>query len=98
MRLSRLVSCGVFLLSGCESLGGIFHATNIPAFLVRLRRNPSLTAALSEPRPRRFVGVIYAPATERQSHYFDTSPGRQYDAVIHIDRTTAVEPVTTLAR
>ncbi len=77
-----------------ESLAGVFHATNVPAFLIRLRGNTALTAALSPSRPQRFVGVIYAPATERQSHYFETSPGKPYDAIIHIDRTTAVEPVT----
>jgi erythromycin esterase-like protein len=35
--------------------------------------------------------VIYAPRTERQSHYFTARIADQFDAVIHVDRTTAVE-------
>jgi hypothetical protein len=37
--------------------------------------------------------VIYLPATERQSHYYHVRPGDQFDAIIHIDRTTALEPL-----
>ncbi|MEV2226900.1 erythromycin esterase family protein, partial [Nocardia vinacea] len=33
------------------------------------------------------------PGTERQSHYFHTRPAEQFDALIHIDRTTALEPL-----
>ena len=80
------------------SLAGVFHETGVPQFLVRLRGNAALIAALSPRRPQRFVGVVYAPATERQSHYFETSPGRQYDAIIHIDRTDAVDPVVVATR
>ena len=77
-----------------ESFASLFHATGIAAFVLRLRGNAPLTEALGAPRLQRFVGVIYAPATERQSHYFETRLAQQYDAVIHIDRTTAVEPVS----
>ena len=37
--------------------------------------------------------MIYRPDTERQSHYFYTRLAQQYDAVIHIDDTSAVEPL-----
>jgi hypothetical protein len=37
--------------------------------------------------------VIYRPATERASHYFAASAPRQFDALVHIDRTRAVEPL-----
>jgi hypothetical protein len=37
--------------------------------------------------------VVYRPETERLSHYFEAELGRQFDAVIHIDETTAVEPL-----
>ena len=37
--------------------------------------------------------MIYLPATERQSHYYHVRPGEQYDAIIHIDRTRALEPL-----
>lgn len=60
------------------------------------RSNATMIAALSQRRPLRCIGVIYSPATERQSHYFE-SPGRQYDAIIHMDPTTAVELVVSAA-
>jgi hypothetical protein len=37
--------------------------------------------------------VIYRPETERQSHYFVARLVDQFDAVIHLDRTHAVEPL-----
>jgi hypothetical protein len=37
--------------------------------------------------------VIYRPESERVSHYFRASLSQQFDAVIHIDRTSALEPL-----
>jgi hypothetical protein len=37
--------------------------------------------------------VIYLPQTERQSHYFHVRPSDQFDAMIHIDSTRALEPL-----
>ena len=37
-------------------------------------------------------GHLPAP-TERQSHYFQARPADQFDAIIHIDRTRALEPI-----
>ena len=45
------------------------------------------------PRLQRAIGVIYRPETERLSHYFHATLPRQFDAVIHIDHTRAVEPL-----
>ena len=41
----------------------------------------------------RAIGVIYLPQTERQSHYFHVRPSDQFDAMIHIDQTRALEPL-----
>jgi erythromycin esterase-like protein len=43
----------------------------------------------------RAIGVIYRPETERYSHYFQARLSEQFDAVIHIDETRAVEPLET---
>jgi erythromycin esterase-like protein len=48
---------------------------------------------LAEPRLERAIGVIYRPETERQSHCFAASAAQQFDALVHIDRTRAVEPL-----
>ena len=37
--------------------------------------------------------MIYRPETERLSHYFETRLLDQFDSLIHIDRTRAVEPL-----
>ncbi len=41
----------------------------------------------------RAIGVIYSPETELQSHYFDAKISLQFDAVIHIDTTSALKPL-----
>jgi erythromycin esterase-like protein len=76
-----------------ESYSGLFHRTEVPAFLLLFRGREELVAALAEPRLERAVGVVYMPATERQSHYFRAQLSRQFDAVIHFDRSTAVTPL-----
>jgi hypothetical protein len=37
--------------------------------------------------------VAYRPETERQTHYFGARLAEQFDAVIHLDRTRALEPL-----
>jgi hypothetical protein len=39
----------------------------------------------------RAIGVIYRHETERLSHYFHAELAAQFDAVIHIDETRALE-------
>ena len=53
--------------------------------------------ALSDMRLERAIGVLYRPDTERLSHYLRASLARQFDLVIHIDETHAVEPLETWA-
>jgi erythromycin esterase-like protein len=48
---------------------------------------------LGAPRLERAIGVIYRPQSERLSHYFSARLPEQFDAVIHLDETRAVEPV-----
>jgi erythromycin esterase-like protein len=64
----------------------LFHEAGDPSFLLE-------TAGLEGRRLERAIGVIYRPQTERVSHYFEADLGSQFDAVIHIDETTAVEPL-----
>jgi erythromycin esterase-like protein len=73
------------------SYSALFHQVGIPRFLLVFRGNESLQGALAEPRIERAVGVVYLPQTERQSHYFRAILSRQFDAVIHVDTTRAVE-------
>jgi erythromycin esterase-like protein len=64
----------------------LFHELDTPNLLVG-------TAGLAGRRLQRAIGVVYRPETERISHYFHALLERQFDAIIHIDETTAVEPL-----
>lgn len=75
----------------------LFHETGIERFLLLMRDGSSAAAALRSPLLERAIGVIYRPESERQSHYFHASLSRQFDAVIHIDETRAVEPLERTA-
>ncbi len=70
----------------------LFHNLDTPRFALGMGAT-EVRKALSEPRLERAIGVLYLPETERESHYFHAAISRQFDAVIHIDRTRAVEPM-----
>ncbi len=75
------------------SYESLFHDVGIDRFLVLMPKGSPANAALKSPLLERAIGVIYRPETERQSHYFHASLAGQFDAVIHIDETRAVEPL-----
>lgn len=70
-----------------------FHQTGTQRFLLALRDNAALRKLVEPLRLQRAIGVIYRPETERQSHYFYTHLAGQFDAMIHIDETSALEPL-----
>lgn len=75
------------------SFEALFHEVGLKRFLLLLREEGPLKAALRQPLLERAIGVIYRPDTERQSHYFHARLSDQFDAVIHFDETRAVEPL-----
>ncbi|MDR3638473.1 MAG: erythromycin esterase family protein [Isosphaeraceae bacterium] len=76
-----------------ESYERLFHGVGYPRFLLDLHAGGRAAAALEAPRLERAIGVIYRPETERVSHYFKARLAAQFDAVLHFDRTRAVEPL-----
>jgi erythromycin esterase-like protein len=80
-----------------DSYEALFHNAALERFLLVLRDNAPLHAALRSPRLQRAIGVIYLPETERVSHYFHARLSRQFDALIHIDETRALEPLDPTA-
>jgi erythromycin esterase-like protein len=64
----------------------LFHQQGMAAFLL----DPS---GLRGRRLERAIGVVYRPETERISHYFHARLADQFDTVIHLDETHAVEPL-----
>jgi erythromycin esterase-like protein len=79
----------------------LLHELAIPAFALLPRREEEdgrLPEVLRRDRLERAVGVVYRPETERQSHWFHAHLANQFDALVHIDRTRAVEPLERSAR
>src|SRR5438067_1451919 len=80
------------------SVESIFHDVGLPRFFLPLRDPGEALGALREPRLERAIGVIYRPGTERASHYFSVRVADQFDAIVHLDRTRAVEPLDRVER
>ena len=76
-----------------ESYEALFHSCETPRFWLNLREKNEAIEALCHERLQRAIGVIYKPETERWSHYFQTHLPDQFDAMIHLDETTALEPI-----
>ncbi|HEX7049627.1 MAG TPA: erythromycin esterase family protein, partial [Longimicrobiales bacterium] len=76
-----------------ESYEAWFHALGTPTFLLFPEASRKVAELLRTPRLERAIGVVYRPATERTSHYFQVRLADQFDAVVHFDETRAVEPL-----
>lgn len=72
------------------SIETLLHSSDCGDFSLRGAALPAL------PLLQRAIGVIYRPQTERQSHYFLARLADQFDAVIHVDHTTALQPLPTV--
>jgi erythromycin esterase-like protein len=77
-------------LSG--SVETLFHRVGVPRFMLDMRE-AAVQDAVGGPLLERAIGVIYRPETERMSHYFAADIGQQFDIVIHLDETHALEPL-----
>jgi erythromycin esterase-like protein len=83
--------------SRADSVEGLFHRTGLPRFFLNMRDDPAVAGLLRQQRLERAIGVIYRPQTERMSHYFFASVAEQFDALFHVDDTTAVTPLEAYA-
>ena len=75
------------------SYEAVLHATGKPRFWLPLRGDTTLASLLAQPRLQRAIGVIYLPDTERASHYAWARLPAQFDVLIHLDQTQALEPL-----
>jgi erythromycin esterase-like protein/predicted phosphoribosyltransferase len=81
-----------------DSVEELGHEVGEKEFFLSFPAAPRTAEALRFPRLERAIGVIYRPETERQSHYFRARVADQFDAVIHIDETRALEPLERTAQ
>jgi erythromycin esterase-like protein len=74
-----------------DSVEDVFHRTQLKDFFLPLHGR--VAQHLRQSRWQRAIGVIYLPQHEMASHYLRTRMADQFDAVVHIDETQAVEPL-----
>lgn len=75
-----------------DSYEGFFRSTRLDRFYLSLHEaSPQI---LRTPMLQRSVGVLYRPDAEFENHYFSTSLAQQFDAVFHLDKTDALEPLS----
>jgi erythromycin esterase-like protein len=70
------------------SIERLLHEGSVERGAIDLR-----DGALSDPLLQRMIGVIYRPDTERWSHYVEARAARQFDVLVHVDETGALEPL-----
>jgi erythromycin esterase-like protein len=71
----------------------LFHATGVKNLMLDLRKgkcDERVRKALSQRRLERFIGVLYKPQTERQSHYSWAVLPKQFDGFIWFDESRHV--------
>lgn len=76
-----------------DSYEELMHDTGIQNFVLDLREqvcDKDLRDALLRKRLERFIGVIYRPMTERQSHYSGAILPEQFDGLVWFDESKAV--------
>lgn len=78
-----------------DSYERLCHDSGVPRFLLDLRagRHEALRWGLLESRLELFIGVIYRPETELQSHNSEAVLRRQLDAWVCFDETSAITPL-----
>ena len=76
----------------------ILHSTGLERLLLALDDDPWGDERSPISLLERAIGVIYRPETERLSHYFHARLAAQFDALVHIDGTKAVQPLEITPR
>jgi erythromycin esterase-like protein len=71
----------------------LFHDTGVSNFWIDLHKRSEAANILRRSRLQRAIGVVYRPETERWSHYFEARLPEQFDAILHCDETSALEPL-----
>ena len=79
--------------SATNSFERQFHDTGLHDFFMPICNSSQAQELLRGPKLERAIGVLYLPESERFSHYFHADMSRQFDAIIHIDRTHALQPL-----
>jgi erythromycin esterase-like protein len=71
-----------------DSVEHLLHDAGIECGVLDLRGG-----LLGDELLQRMIGVIYRPEVERWSHYVYARAAKQFDLLVHVDETTALEPL-----
>ncbi len=74
-----------------DSIEHLFYTSRRDRFFLHFDHD--VARALHAPLLERAIGVLYRPDSEYASHYFETNIAGQFDAVFHLDETSALEPL-----
>jgi erythromycin esterase-like protein len=80
-----------------QSYEALFHEVGLPAFMLDLRAPSAAVDELRHRRLERAIGVVYLADSERASHTFNATLPGQFDHVIHVDESCAIEPLERTA-
>ncbi len=78
-----------------DAVEALLHATGQANLLLLTGTNAGVAAALQDAKLQRAIGAVYQPQTEHFSHYVFADVARQFDALIHLDVTTALQALPT---
>jgi len=75
-----------------ESYEALFHTVGVERFFINFQEETGARELFRNSRYlHRAIGVVYRPQTERASHYYHSNLSYQYDGVMHIDTSHALE-------
>ena len=84
--------------SRADSIERVFHDGEVGRGVLMLEGEDEVRHRLREERLERFIGVIYRPESELQSHYAAAGLNGQFEAYLWFDRTSAVTPLPVTPR
>ena len=76
-----------------DTMEALLHETGLDHLLLVMGEDARATAALAPTRLQRAIGATYRPQTERISHHVFADVTRQFDVLVHLDTTSALEPL-----
>jgi len=71
----------------------LLQETGLANLLLVIGEDAAAAGALAPTRLQRAIGVVYRPERERVSHYVFAGVARQYDPLIHLGASSALEPL-----
>ncbi|MET8157534.1 erythromycin esterase family protein [Sphaerisporangium sp. NPDC005289] len=76
-----------------DSAEELFHEVGEKQFLTWFAAAPRSADVLRSARLQRMISAVYRARSERRCHYFRARLSDEFDAVLHMDETRAVEPL-----